>query len=151
MTQISKQILTILILVLAGAGGALAQVDRMLTDPLTGIAMEGFDPVSYFTESQPLEGIGDYELLLDGVSWYFSSEANREAFRRAPEVYTPQYAGHGAMGVARGYLSRGNPRIWTLFNQRLYFFYSAANREAFLQAPERAVVDGLEQWPQLSR
>ena len=54
----------------------------------------------------------------------------------SPEIYAPQYGGHGAMSVARGFLSDSDPQIYTVFKQRLYLFYSAGNREAFLLAPD---------------
>jgi len=137
------------------AGGGAFGVSRIITmiqtDPLTGIAISGYDPVSYFTEPEPLPGRSDLELVWAGVPWHFASAANREVFRRAPDIYAPQYGGHGAMGVARGYLSNGNPTIYAVFKQRLYFFYSAANREAFMLAPDKAALDGLAQWRVLSQ
>lgn len=154
MKQISKQFLTMLALVLPlflGAAHAASIVSIVSTDPLTGIAIGGWDPVSYFTESEPQMGRGDFELVWSGVPWHFSSAANMEVFRRAPEIYAPQYGGHGAMGVARGYVSDGNPRIYTVFKQRLYLFYSPANREAFLAAPDAAAGEGAERWQTLSQ
>ncbi|GLQ56717.1 YHS domain-containing (seleno)protein [Devosia nitrariae] len=133
------------------AAHAASIVSIVSTDPLTGIAIGGWDPVSYFTEGEPQIGRGDFELVWSGVPWHFASAGNMEVFRRAPEIYAPQYGGHGAMGVARGYVSDGNPRIYTVFKQRLYFFYSPANREAFLAAPDTAASEGAEQWQTLSQ
>jgi YHS domain-containing protein len=155
MKQISKQFLTMLALVLpllgaAGTAGAASLVTTVVTDPLTGIAIGGYDPVSYFTEREPQMGRGDFEHVWAGVPWHFASAANLEVFRRSPEIYAPQYGGHGAMGVARGFLSQGNPRIYTVFKQRLFFFYSPANREAFLLTPDQAALDGEANWQSLS-
>jgi hypothetical protein len=85
------------------------------------------------------------------VPWHFASEANRDIFLRAPDIYAPQFGGHGAMGVARGYVADSDPRIYTLFKQRLYLFYSAANREAFLLAPDAAAQQAETQWERLSK
>lgn len=161
MKQISKQILTMLALVLPLLGGAwLGQgsgaqaqsiVTAIVTDPLTGLAMGGMDPVSYFTETRPLMGNADHELAWAGVPWRFASAANLEVFKRSPEIYAPQYGGHGAMGMARGFVSDSDPRIYTVFKQRLYLFYSAGNREAFLLSPDRAAIEGRDQWQTLSK
>lgn len=156
MKQTSKQILTIIALSLSllAASPVLAVsniVTLIETDPLSGVAIGGYDPVSYFTEPQPLLGRSDLELIWAGVPWHFASAANREVFRRAPEIYAPQYGGYGAMGVARGYVSHGNPLIYRVFKERLYFFYSVANREAFLLAPDKAALDGQAQWEKLSQ
>jgi len=140
-----------LVLPLLAPANAASLVSSVVTDPLTGIAIGGYDPVSYFTEPEPQMGRGDFEYVWAGVPWHFASAANLEVFRRAPEIYAPQYGGHGAMGVARGYLSQGNPRIYAVFKQRLYLFYSPANREAFLMAPDKAALEGEAQWARLSR
>jgi hypothetical protein len=155
MKQTSKQILTItavLLPLLAAAPGLAVSsiVTTIATDPLTGVAIEGYDPVSYFTETEPLLGRSDLELVWGGVPWHFSSAANREVFRRSPQIYAPQYGGYGAMGVARGYISHGDPLIYAVFKQRLYFFYSVANREAFLLEPDKAALEGQAQWQDLS-
>lgn len=160
MTQISKQILTMLafVLPLLGAAGGIALPARaqsvvtlIVTDPLTGIGIYGMDPVSYFTESEPQQGRGDFEFIWNNVPWHFASAANRDIFMRAPEIYAPQFGGHGAMGVARGYVADSDPRIYTVFKQRLYLFYSAANREAFLLSPDAAAQAAEEQWAKLSK
>ncbi|WP_189426009.1 YHS domain-containing (seleno)protein [Devosia pacifica] len=120
------------------------------TNPLTGVALDGYDPVSYFTEAEPLLGSEEFELMWAGVPWHFANGANMAIFERAPEVYAPQYGGHGAMGMARGFLAQGDPRYYAVFKQRLFIFYSAANREAFLLAPDAAALEGQVKWRDLT-
>lgn len=126
-------------------------VTLYVTDPLTGIGIYGWDPVSYFTEAQPLQGSGDFEYIWQNVPWHFASAANRDIFKSAPEVYAPQFGGHGAMGIARGYVSDSDPKIYLMFKQRLYLFYSAASREAFMLAPDEAAIAAEERWATLSK
>ena len=125
-------------------------VTLIVSDPLTGIALYGMDPVSYFTESAPVAGRPDFALTWNNVPWHFASAANRDVFETNPDIYAPQFGGHGAMGVARGYLSDSDPLIYAVFKQRLYLFYSAANREAFLLAPDQAAIEAEARWPSLS-
>ncbi|MCS6759806.1 MAG: hypothetical protein MO852_13345 [Candidatus Devosia euplotis] len=147
MKQTCKQILTILAFVLpllnlvqASLQPAWAQsvVTLIVTDPLTGIAIGGMGAVSYFTEPPPLTGRSDYEFIWQNVPWYFATTANRDIFATAPEIYAPQFGGHDVTGVSRGFVSDSDPSIYTAFKQRLYLFYSAANREAFLPSPDAA-------------
>ncbi|WP_052951892.1 YHS domain-containing (seleno)protein [Devosia soli] len=126
-------------------------VSYITTDPLTGIAIGGMDPVSYFTEPMPLEGKPDYEFYWMGAPWHFANAANLEIFKRHPEIYAPQYGGHGAMSMARGFVSDSDPRLYTVFKDRLFLFYSAANREAFLLSPDDAARRGAANWPALSK
>ena len=126
-------------------------VTLIVTDPLTGIGIYGMDPVSYFTEPEPVPGRGEFEFIWNNVPWHFASAANRDVFRSAPEIYAPQFGGHGAMGVARGYVSDSDPAMYAVFKQRLYLFYSAANREAFLLAPDDAAIAAEANWAELSK
>jgi YHS domain-containing protein len=153
MRQISKQILTIALLTAAVAAGparAESVITTIVTDPLTGVALEGYDPVSYFTEPQPVPGLPDYEYYWGGVPWYFASAANRDVFMRAPEVYAPQHGGYCEMSLARGFLSDGKPSIYVIDKMKLYLFYSAANREAFLLSRADALAKAETNWPLLA-
>jgi YHS domain-containing protein len=154
MGQIRKQILTIL-LGLAVTAGSLAAapvaradglVAAVVTDPLTGVAIGGMDPVSYFTETAPQPGRPDYDYDWGGVTWYFANPANRDVFIKAPDIYAPQFGGHATMSLARGYLSDGKPQIYLVVAERLYLFYSPGNRDAFLLAPGPAIAAARKNW-----
>jgi hypothetical protein len=160
MMHISKQILTMLALVLPLSVGlsavlqpaqAQSVVTAIVTDPLTGIALGGMDPVSYFTEEAPLLGKAEHEFVWQNVSWHFASAANRDVFARAPQIYAPQFGGHCAMSAARGFVADSSPRFYALFKQRLYLFYSADNREAFLLSPDGAAQQAEANWVALGR
>jgi len=84
------------------------------------------------------------------VPWYFANAANRAAFEAAPQVYAPQFGGHGTMSLARGYLSDGNPRLYSVTAKRLYLFYSVGNREAFALDPRAAIEAAQKHWAELS-
>ena len=152
MRQIGKQILTIAIwLSLAAAGRADGLVTTVVTDPLSGVAIDGYDPVSYFTGADPQQGVPDFEYDWAGVPWYFESAANRDVFSRNPEIYAPQFGGHCLMSLSRGYLSDGKPRLYVIDGLKLYFFYSTANRDAFLLSKVAAVDAAAKNWTELTK
>jgi YHS domain-containing protein len=153
MRQICKEILTLAICAVTfAAAPARAEpvVTTIVTDPLSGIALEGYDPVSYFTEPRPVPGVPDYEYYWGGVPWYFASAANRDAFIRAPEIYAPQHGGYCEMSLARGFLSDGKPDIFVIEEMKVYLFYSAANREAFMLSRDDALSKAAANWPGLA-
>lgn len=152
MRQIGKQILTLAVVLAALAMPAAAQqaADSIVVDPLTGVALEGYDPVSYFTEAAPQKGSPDHVHVWNGVPWYFASAANRDIFARAPDVYAPQHGGYCQMSLARGFLSDGKPLFYVIDRMKLYLFYSAANREAFLMSRDEAVTAAAAHWRELS-
>lgn len=149
--QFARQTLAVLAwLALAAFAHADSLVTLVVTDPLSGVAIDGYDAVSYFTSGEPAEGKPDFEYYWQGVPWYFESAANRDVFIRNPGVYAPQYGGHCLTSLSRGYLSDGKPRLYVLDALKLYFFYSTANRDAFLLSKAEAIRSAAANWPKLS-
>ena len=91
---------------------------------LTGTAIEGYDPVAYFTAGRPVEGAG--ALAHEGMdaTWYFASAGNRDRFAADPERYAPRYGGYCASAVAHGYTAKVDPAAWKIVDGRLYLNYS---------------------------
>lgn len=121
----------------APASPLVGTADEMVADPLTGLALDGFDPVTFFLGA-PRAGRADLDHLWSGAAWRFSSEANREAFLRAPQAYAPRLGGHDAVAVARGLLVQADPAIFALHRERLYLFRTEGDRAAFLADPALA-------------
>jgi YHS domain-containing protein len=134
---------------LGGTAPARAGGPGIVVDMLTGVALGGMDPVSYFTAPQPLEGVSDFEYDWGGVPWYFANAADRDVFMRAPEVYAPQFGGHSKTSLAQGYLSDGDPRIYAVVADRLYLFYSGGTRDAFEHAPAATINAARAHWAAL--
>jgi hypothetical protein len=126
-----------------------ATSERVVVDPNTGLALYGFDPVSYFTESQPALGAADFEYRFAGVSWRFRNAGNRAAFAADPEVYTPRYGGYDPLGVARGVATPGHPQLWARRDDRIYLFHKPESRAAFAADPDGAVAAAEGRWPQV--
>lgn len=127
-----------------------AEQGGFAVDPLTGVALSGYDPVSYFETEGPQQGSGRFALEWAGVSWYFASAANRDAFARTPEVYAPRFGGYGAMELARGYLSRGHPLVYAVHADALFLFYSVGNREAFNRSVAASLQLAAGNWTRLA-
>jgi YHS domain-containing protein len=58
-----------------------------------GVAISGYDPVAYFTESRPVRGRQEHEYSWHGARWHFASAENRQRFAAQPERYAPQFGG----------------------------------------------------------
>ena len=101
-------------------------------DELSGVALYGFDPVSYFLGEAPKAGLADYEIVWSGAAWRFASVANREAFLRDPGTYAPRLGGYDTMAVAQGLTVRANPWLSVVSNDGLYLFRSDHGRARFL-------------------
>ncbi|HTV36442.1 MAG TPA: YHS domain-containing (seleno)protein [Xanthobacteraceae bacterium] len=122
---------------------------RIVVDWHSGLAIDGYDPVAFFTDGKPTLGVGTLELRYDSVVWRFSNPGNRAAFAERPDVYMPQYGGYDPVGVARGVAVAGNPDVWTIVGERLFLFYDGAQREKFLSDPTRFIATASRKWPQV--
>jgi hypothetical protein len=58
-----------------------------------GVAIKGYDPVAYFTESRAVKGSRTHAYQWRESTWHFSSAAHRELFVSDPERYAPKYGG----------------------------------------------------------
>lgn len=83
-------------------------------------ALDGYDPVAYFTSGTPRRGDAAHSLDWNGKRWHFASAANRDAFAAAPAAYAPQYGGNCAWAVAEGYLAPVDPEAWAIVDGKLY-------------------------------
>jgi len=98
------------------------------SDYVTGMAVGGYDPLSYFLAAKAEAGDERFQYLWHGVTWQFTSEANLLAFKRTPSVYAPRYAGYDPYAVSKGNLSQGLPTIWVIEGGKLYFFHNQVNK-----------------------
>jgi len=136
--------------VLAAGPGASAG-ERVVVDWHTGLAIDGYDPVAFFTDGKPLQGSANLELRRGDVVWRFINVGNRAAFAAAPSVYMPQYGGYDPIGVARGLAVAGNPNVWAIQGQRLFLFYDITRRQKFVNDPNRVTASADRKWPDVQR
>jgi YHS domain-containing protein len=71
---------------------------ELLTDA-DGLAVGGYDVVSYFSDGGPLEGDATHEVEHAGARYRFASPDNRAAFEADPERYLPSFGGYCPFAV----------------------------------------------------
>ena len=126
-----------------------ATTERVVVNRYSGLAIEGFDPVAYFIDRQPVPGLPDFEASQAGAVWRFRNEGNRASFVSHPEVYGPQFGGYDPVDVGRGVAFAGNPRFWAIADDRLYLFGLERHRDEFAANPDRFVRPARARWPRL--
>lgn len=105
-----------------------------------GLALGGYDPVSYFTDHKPSLGVKEHTAVYKGSKFQFTSAEHRDAFTKAPEQYSPQFDGFCAYGVSQGAKAKIEPDQFAVLDGKLYLNYDAgvsrkwnADREALLK------------------
>ncbi|HEY4921008.1 MAG TPA: YHS domain-containing (seleno)protein [Xanthobacteraceae bacterium] len=124
-----------------------ATTERVVSDMLSGLAINGVDPVAYFTDAAPLYGNADHEYSYGGVIWRFRNVGDQAAFAARPDVYMPRYGGYDPMALGRGVAVPGNPLVWVMVGERVYLFYDEKSRDHFIANPDEAIVTADDKWP----
>ena len=140
-------LVALLIAVLPGPHGRAAMTERVISDPHTGLAMNGIDPVAYFTDGALVYGRPEQEYRYAGAIWRFRNEGNKAAFAANPEIYMPRYGGYDPIALGRAVAVPGNPLVWALVGERLYFFFNEAARDRFIADPGEAILHADNKWP----
>jgi YHS domain-containing protein len=115
-----------------------------------GLALDGYDPVAYFTEGNPTKGSAAFSHLWNDTQWHFSSQANLEAFKANPEQYAPQYGGFCAYGVSEDHKSPTDPNAWTLVDGKLYLNYSPKVKTLWSKDIPGRIQKANQLWPSLT-
>jgi len=132
----------------AGILPALASMtERIVINPRTGLAIDGFDPVSYFVDAAARVGRAEFEFRYHGAVWRFSNPGNQAAFAANSADYEPRLGGYDPIAIGRGAPTPGNPEIWLVAGQKLYLFYSMETRNEFASDPARAAAQADAKWP----
>ena len=89
-----------------------------------GLALQGYDPVSYFT-TEPMEGRKEISYLHKGVKYHFANARNRDTFVSNPEKYEPAYGGWCAYAMGeKGEKIRVDPETFKIIQGKVYLFYN---------------------------
>ena len=89
---------------------AICVLAGMAADP-SPIAIQGYDPVAYFTLQRATPGVAQFEYDWDEHRWQFSSAQHRDLFKADPVRYAPQFANFCAVALARGEVLRSQSRV----------------------------------------
>jgi len=124
-----------------------------------GVFLDGYDVVAYFNANEAIPGLAQYSVESHGAQFYFTSDANMQAFKANPAKYMPKYGGFCAFAVAneKGKL-KSNPKTFKLYNGELLMFFDDLyegkrfNTIVPWNADERALhAKAEENWPKLNQ
>jgi YHS domain-containing protein len=128
---------------------------RSHVDPVnksgSGVALKGYDPVAYFTESKPVNGSQQFEYEWMGAKWWFASATDRDRFASKPEQYAPQFGGYCAWAVSNNYTADGDPEAWKIVDGKLYVNYNKSVQNKWEQDLNKRIDDAVRNWPSLHR
>ena len=93
--------------------------------PADKVAIQGYDPVTYFTQGKAVMGNASIKTQHEGVTYHFSSAETLASFTAAPAKYLPTYGGWCATAMAKGEKVEIDPKNFKVTNGRLFLFFNA--------------------------
>jgi len=93
--------------------------------PANKVAIQGYDPVAYFTVNKAVPGNPSIKAQHEGVTYYFSSAETLATFQASPAKYLPTYGGWCATAMAKGEKVEIDPKNFKVANGRLFLFFYA--------------------------
>ncbi|MEM7282114.1 MAG: YHS domain-containing (seleno)protein, partial [Pseudomonadota bacterium] len=87
-----------------------------------GVAIGGYDLVSYHQEDGPKMGVEAFSATVGELTYLFQNEANQKTFEKNPDAYLPQYSGWCAISLALGRLTCPDYNNFQIENGQLLLF-----------------------------
>jgi len=125
------------------AGKQLLNLDR------SGVAIQGYDPVAFFTDQRPVKGNGQFQSDYNGAKYYFASGDHKAAFDKDPAKYEPQFGGYCAYGVSHGNRAPVKIEAWQIVNGRLLMQYDLDVKNEFNKDQQGTLKKADQNWPGL--
>lgn len=114
------------------------------------LALNGYDPVAYFTKSEATLGSEQFAIQHKGVVWNFTSAEHKAQFEADPDKYEPQYGGYCAWAAAdKKKLAPGDPKIWKIVEGKLYVNYNKGVQKIWEKDIPRFITQADANWPDL--
>jgi YHS domain-containing protein len=141
---------TILSIVLAAlALPVYAQTKTLLNLDSSGVAIQGYDPVAFFTDHKPVKGDAKFVSKRDGAIYFFASQEHKALFNANPAQYEPVFGGYCAYGVSRNRLVEIDVDAFQIVDGKLLLQYSKGVRDDFNQDMKGNLAKAQANWPGL--
>lgn len=146
---VSTKILALLLLVTGAAlfAAPAGAIDPINTTLFGNKAIEGYDPVAYFTQGKAVKGQKSISHEWKGATWFFASEENKARFVAEPEKYAPQYGGYCAYAVSQGSTAGIDPEAFAIVDGKLYLNYNRKIQQQWEGHREKFIRDADANWP----
>jgi YHS domain-containing protein len=153
-----KKILVLSIAVLAGLG--VAAYYLFFKEPVfeatngylvnlnnKGVAIEGYDPVAYFTDNKSVKGNEQFTAQFESATYWFASAEHAALFKKDPKKYAPQYGAFCGYAVSIGKLRPVDPLIYQIEDGRLILQHTKEAYDLFNEDLKGSTAKADKNWP----
>src|SRR5277367_749453 len=97
----------------------------------SGVAIQGYDPVAFFTDNKPVKGDQKFLVKHDGAIYFFATKEHKDLFKENAAKYEPEYGGYCAYGVSKNKLVEIDVDAFQIVDGKLLLQYSKGIRDDF--------------------
>lgn len=115
----------------------------------SGVAIQGYDPVAFFTDHRPVKGDPKFVLRHESAIYYFASKEHRDQFKADPARYLPEFGGYCAYGVSKNKLVEIDVNAFQIVEGKLLLQYSKGVRNDFNSDAPGNLAKAKQYWPGL--
>ena len=112
---------------------------------------QGYDLVSYFSETGPERGHKAHYLSHNGKLYSFSSAENLKQFKQDPAAYLPQYEGNCALAMAFGKHVKSDPTTWKIVEGKLYMLSNSGAVAKWEKKTAKFIAKADAKWAKISK
>ena len=111
-----------------------------------GVAIDGYDPVSFFKKGKSEKGDREFSVQWKGLTWFFSSQEHKKLFEKSTDRYVPEFYGYCPYAVTLKRVRKGKPTLWRIYQDKLYFSFDKTSQNKFKKDPDGILERAKEHW-----
>ena len=113
------------------------------------VALQGYDPVAYFTDGHPEKGSAEFSASFDSATYWFRNAEHQALFIADPDHYAPMFNGYCAARMSRGEKREADPEQWAIADGKLWVFAGKRGVSLFREQTADIVSKATENWPEV--
>ncbi len=133
------------------AFAVLAPAAEVVNIDKSGLALQGYDPVAYFTDGKPVKGSPEFTATHKGATYQFASAEHKQQFESSPAKYEPQFGGFCGYAASINKLAPIEVQYFQVLHDRLILQHNEKAWKLWHQDVEGNLKKADANWPTLSQ
>ena len=142
---------TFLVIAAIGAFATMAHAGEVANIDKKGLALQGYDPVGYFTDGKPVKGSPEFATTYKSATYQFASAEHKALFDNSPAKYEPQFGGFCGYAASINKLAPIEVEYFQVLHDRLVLQHNEKAWKLWHQDVEGNLKKADANWPALSK
>ncbi|MBU3016513.1 hypothetical protein KO519_02180 [Paraglaciecola agarilytica] len=121
-------------------------IDRASIEKQAALALQGFDPTTYFNLSGATQGKTAFQALYMGERYLFANAENQQKFANNPAQFLPQFGALCAHSLVMEKDVIADPSIYTIEEGKLYMFVSQEAKTEWMKNSNKNLIAATKHW-----